>query len=324
VYRTAAEARQAFDAYARLEPSLRALWEQCTSAAAPARDKEIEEIDPFEVDAVITSKPDEEWSPEDYFSQHVKSKLLPLVGAHRVEGPPELQSTDAYEAIYDLLITWALSRTRPTLRAARQSAEPPAISRLARTGAYRHRTLRRSPGRERSTKLRRQVPIEVLLGRLIQRHGLTDEVRSRFVCLYWTEIAGDQIASRTFPISFADGVLHVEASSSTWVHEMRFHRAQLIAQINHWIETNRVWLGPPPLVSDMRFALAMRQREPLVDREHARNLRLHRLQRAIPRTDAAPPDVSDAEREAIRAETSVIADANLRDVIESVRMKWNR
>jgi hypothetical protein len=33
---------------------------------------------------------------------------------------------------------------------------------------------------------------------------------------------------------------------------------------------------------------------------------------------------SDADREAIRAETSTIVDAELRALIESVRLKWNR
>ena len=200
----------------------------------------------------------------------------------------------------------------------------PAVSRLGRVGNRRYRVLSRATGRYRYPRLRKQLPLEELIGQLIRQHGLTDEVRQRFVCLYWSEIAGERVASKTFPVSFADGVLRVSASSSPWVHEMQFFKAQLIAQINRWVDANRVWLGPPPLVTDMRFILTMRQREPLVDREHARRLRLRHLQRVRARVDVIPPTVSDADREAIRTETGKIDDSELRAVIETVRMKWNR
>jgi predicted nucleic acid-binding Zn ribbon protein len=200
----------------------------------------------------------------------------------------------------------------------------PAVSRLGRVGNRRYRVLSRATDRYRYPRLRKQLPLEELIGQLIRQHGLTDEVRQRFVCLYWPEIAGERVASKTFPVAFADGVLRVSASSSPWVHEMQFFKAQLIAQINSWVDANRVWLGPPPLVTDMRFILTMRQREPLVDREHARRLRLRHLQRVRPRVDVIPPTVSDADREAIRTETNKIVDSELRAVIETVRMKWNR
>jgi hypothetical protein len=108
------------------------------------------------------------------------------------------------------------------------------------------------------------------------------------------------------------------------VHELHFFKAQLIAKINSWVEANRAWLGPSPLVVDMRFALAMNQRKPFVDREQVRRLRLDHARRATPRLAASPPMASDADREAIRAETSTIVDAELRALIESVRLKWNR
>jgi hypothetical protein len=203
-------------------------------------------------------------------------------------------------------------------------AGPPAVSRLGRLGNRRYRVLHRATGRHRYPRLRKQLPVEALIGQVVRHHGLTDEVRQRFVCLYWSEIAGERIASQTFPISFADGVLQVSTSSSSWVHEMQFFKAQLIAQINSWVHANRVWLGPPPLVTDMRFVLAIRRREPLVEPEHARRLWLRHLRRMRPRVDVIPPIASDTDREAIRMETSTIVDSELRAVIESVRLKWNR
>lgn len=163
-----------------------------------------------------------------------------------------------------------------------------------------------------------------LLGRLIEHHGLTDEVRQRCVCIYWPEIVGERIASKAVPVSFTAGVLQVAAINSSWVHELHFFKAQLITKANDWVDANRAWLGPAPLVVDMRFVLAMSQRESLVDREHVRRLRLYHARQVKQRSAATPPIASDADRQAIRAETSTIVDAELRALIEGVRLKWNR
>lgn len=150
-------------------------------------------------------------------------------------------------------------------------------------------------------------------------------MRQRIVGLYWDEIAGERIASKTFPASLIEGVLHVSAINSSWVQEMQFFKARLLTQINAWVDANRVWLGPPPLVADIRFALGMQRRESLVDSEYARKLRERHLRRTRPRRDAVPPtDVTDAERAAIRIETCAIVDDDLRGLVERVRLKWNR
>jgi hypothetical protein len=182
------------------------------------------------------------------------------------------------------------------------------------------RSGRRPYGERHFDRSRKQRAMAELLGRLIDHHGLTDEVRQRFVCLYWTEIAGERFAPKTFPIGFSSGVLQVSTATSSWVHEMQFFKAQLIDRINGWVDANRVWLGPPPLVKDIRFMLAPRNREPLVDREQVRRLRVQRA----PRVEAAPPSATDREREAIQEETSAILDPEVRAAIEAVRLKWNR
>lgn len=205
---------------------------------------------------------------------------------------------------------------------------PPAVSRIDRAGDRRYRVLTRATGRyrnrDRFRRLRKQLPIAELIGRLLEHHGLTDEVRKRAVCFYWPEIVGERIASKTFPVFFADGVLQVSASNSSWVHELHFFKARLIAAINNWVDANRTWLGPPPLVLDMRFMLAMQQRDLLVDRDHVHRLRQYHAWRVRPRSEVAPPIASEAERDAIRAETSTIVDPELRALIEGVRLTWNR
>ena len=204
---------------------------------------------------------------------------------------------------------------------------PPPVSRLARGSTRGYRALSRPGGRyrgrDRFSRHRQQRAIAELIGSLIRHHGLTDEVRQRSVCLYWPEIVGERIASKTFPVSLIETVLHVSAMNSSWVHEMQFFRTRLVVQINEWVDANRIWLGPPPLVSDIRFTLTMPRRERLVDPKHALELRMRHLRRMRPR-DLAPPIISEAERDAICRETSAIVDAELRSIIEAVRTKWNR
>jgi hypothetical protein len=112
MHRSVIEARQAFDAYVRLEPKLEALWEDCEHAAPPGPSEEDDESDPYELDG-DDEAPAAAWCSEEYFLHHVKSKLITLVGAHRIRGPRELQSNAAYEAVYDILINWALNRACP-------------------------------------------------------------------------------------------------------------------------------------------------------------------------------------------------------------------
>lgn len=113
-YRSIDEAWRAFDFYARMEPRLRPLWDLCQRAEPPVREAEnvddVYDADPFEIDPLAADKPDDGWCAEDFFLKHVKSRLLLLVGWHRSAGPPELRTPGAYEAIYDLLINWALHR----------------------------------------------------------------------------------------------------------------------------------------------------------------------------------------------------------------------
>lgn len=201
----------------------------------------------------------------------------------------------------------------------------PAISRLARGVPRSYRTLSRAAARGRFARQKHCLPLVELIRVLIEHHGLTDECRQRCVCMYWGEIVGERVAPRTWPVRFSEGTLHVETDSSSWVHELQFLKAALIAKINAWVDENRVWLGPPPLVADMRFELAGRRgREPIVDRDYVRRLKARQLRRLRSPHVNAVPVTSDAERETILREASTILDPELRRIIELVRVKWNR
>jgi hypothetical protein len=101
-------ARRVFDAYARLEPELTPLWTQCRHASPPASE---EPDDVYDVDSFIDDQPADDWCAEDFFQRDVKWKLFGLVGVDRALGPEELQTSKAYETVYDVLLNWALNRT---------------------------------------------------------------------------------------------------------------------------------------------------------------------------------------------------------------------
>lgn len=180
----------------------------------------------------------------------------------------------------------------------------------------------RYPKRDRHPRQRRELPIEELLGLLISTHGLTEAVREQCICMFWRDIVDARIADRTLPDSISRGVLKLSTEHPVWVHELRFFKAQMIQQINAWIDAHRAWLGPSPLVSDIRIGLGV-QRERLVDPDQLRRLQLRHQRRLRPR-GRLPPVISEADREAIRAETSLVEDEDLRATIELVRTTWNR
>lgn len=107
-------ARRAFDEVARIEPQLAPLWYMCRCAAPPVpADDQVDDAfddDPYEVDELSRDKPDDGWCAEDYFFQKIKPKLERLVGWQRREDPPELQGSDAYDAVYSALFYHALHR----------------------------------------------------------------------------------------------------------------------------------------------------------------------------------------------------------------------
>lgn len=208
------------------------------------------------------------------------------------------------------------------------NADVPAFSRIRRVWTRQYRVLSRTStgywSSDRFHRQRRLLPIGELLGGLLEHHGVAEEVRRQAVCLYWPEVVGQRFASKTSPQAFSGGLLRVAVVSSAWVHEMQFHKGELIAKINGWIDDNRRWLGPPPLVTDIRFALAMQRRDRMVDPGQARELvRDHQVRLQQPSV-VQPPIASEADRDAILTETSMIVDPELRAYVAAVRTKWNR
>jgi len=111
-YRSVDEALAAFDRYVQIEPRLGPLWDLCGQVVPPSRSAggENDDADPFQIDPLAAVNPDDGWCAEDWFRDHVKSRLLLLTGDYRPGPLHELHSREAFEDIYSLLLDWALYR----------------------------------------------------------------------------------------------------------------------------------------------------------------------------------------------------------------------
>lgn len=181
---------------------------------------------------------------------------------------------------------------------------------------------RRVPGRHHRHV--QEVSVAELVGLLLKIHRVLPDVRLHCVGIYWRRIVGDRIASRTSPHELERGAtLKVYAATSSWMHELQFHRAAMLRQINDWIDAQRVWLGEGPFVSDLRFVLGA-PRSPLIDKEELHKMVLRSARKPPPPDRRPPAEISELDLAAIRAVTALVQDDDLRTLIESVRTKWNR
>jgi hypothetical protein len=150
-----------------------------------------------------------------------------------------------------------------------------------------------------------------LIAAALAARGLTDEIRARDVVLNWHTIVGPRIAARTQPDSLSQRVLYVRVASSAWMHELTLLRPQLLATI-------QAAMGTPRLVDELRLHLGARATSgPDPVREAARA-------RALPRPAPTPTPATGARADAIEAETSAIADDELRELVRKVRLRNDR
>lgn len=64
----------------------------------------------------------------------------------------------------------------------------------------------------------------------------------------WNSVAGEALSENAKPGAFNNGILIVHVSSSVWMHQLKFLKATLMANLNHALGT--------PLVKEMKFKIA--------------------------------------------------------------------
>lgn len=150
-----------------------------------------------------------------------------------------------------------------------------------------------------------------LVAAALAARGLTDEIRARDVVLRWHAIVGPRIAARTQPDGLSQRVLYVRVASSAWMHELTLLRPQLLATIQQA-------MGAPRLVDELRLHLGTRAASPPDPVAEAAR------RRAEPPPRPTPTPATGARADAIEAETSAIADDELRELVRRVRIRNDR
>lgn len=87
--------------------------------------------------------------------------------------------------------------------------------------------------------------IKEVLPNTLKSIGLTKQFNAQSVIVHWQEIAGDEIASHSWPISIQRGVLLLAVNNPVWSHHLMMLKPMLIDKINTYLNEK--------LVVDIRF-----------------------------------------------------------------------
>lgn len=119
---------------------------------------------------------------------------------------------------------------RAALAAARKRAKELEDGRVHRSAVGRRAGAQRRSG-SRSDD-RDPQPLQSTIGRLMAEHGWETPVAVGGVVHNWAETVGERIAEHCTPVSFAEGVLTIQADSSAWAVELRHLAGALTAKLN--------------------------------------------------------------------------------------------
>jgi predicted nucleic acid-binding Zn ribbon protein len=120
--------------------------------------------------------------------------------------------------------------------------DPPSGVDLARAALARaQKQARATGGQKRSSRPVREPRLGsdrdpqlfgATLDRLVTDRGWKLPAAAVGVMDRWPEIVGAEVASRTEPVSFADGVLAVRAASTAWATQLRLMSPDIVRRLN--------------------------------------------------------------------------------------------
>ena len=79
-----------------------------------------------------------------------------------------------------------------------------------------------------------------VLAKLVKTRGWQRPAAEATVFGAWEKVVGPDIATHCRPVTLTDGVLTIEAESTTWATQLRFMTASLLAQIGREVGHNIV------------------------------------------------------------------------------------
>ena len=82
---------------------------------------------------------------------------------------------------------------------------------------------------------------------MLKKHRLATDTSLIRVWDVWEEAVGEVVAANTRPAAFKGDLLIVNATSSSWLQQLRFLRSEIIQKVNHA-------LGGDP-IKDIKFKI---------------------------------------------------------------------
>ncbi len=168
---------------------------------------------------------------------------------------------------------------------------------------------------DRYERRREAAAVGDLLDAVVDRNGLTDELKACALLLAWPAIVKDRIAARTRPDGFFHGVLWVRVANSAWLHELTTMKPQLLAAVRAAAGDLRV--------DDLKLHLGQR-RDADRDDALAEVDRLTVARREPRRRLPPPPPATGAAKDAIERETARVEDRELREILRDVRVRFDK
>lgn len=84
------------------------------------------------------------------------------------------------------------------------------------------------------------TPIRGLVGALLKKLGVAEQVERAAVFSEWEDRVGERIAERARPVRLNGGTLFVEVESSSWMMELQMMKRELMERLNAGRESGRI------------------------------------------------------------------------------------
>ncbi|HON58336.1 MAG TPA: DUF721 domain-containing protein [Smithella sp.] len=141
------------------------------------------------------------------------------------------------------------------------------------------------------------IAIGDILFAAMKRKGMAERMEENLLRKLWSQAVGDQIASKTQPDCFKNGILFVRTVSSVWVQQLHFMKQEVLEKLNQ--------LSGKQLVREIRFHVGYQLHE---EKEREKHGILSVPMKGLKKRD----------REIIAQCTETLADRELAEILKRV------
>ena len=87
---------------------------------------------------------------------------------------------------------------------------------------------------------KKPVALGSIVDKILEDHGVLDQVRRMSVLDEWSALVGDAVARVTRARSVEDGVLIVEVRSSPWLMELNMMKGDFVRRVNDYMPSTPI------------------------------------------------------------------------------------